>query len=48
MGTKRVGMARVKSLINENINQLKFKTPEILALSTTRLLLASESGATIY
>ena len=48
MGTKRVGMARIKSLINENINQLKFKTPEILALSTTRLLLASESGATIY
>ena len=23
MGTKRVGMARVKSLINENVNQLK-------------------------
>jgi len=48
MGTKRVGMARVKSLINENVNQLKFKTPEILAVSVSRLLLASESGATVY
>ena len=47
MGTKRVGMARVKSLTNENVNQLKFQYPEVIHISGTRTLLASESGATI-
>ncbi len=48
MGTKRVGMARVKSLINENVNQLKLKNQEIKAVSAAIVLKASESGATVY
>ena len=48
MGTKRVGMARVKSLINENVNQMKLKLPQIIRVSGTRLLTAEESGAKIY
>tara|TARA_R110000824_G_C14854774_1_gene640512 strand:- start:117 stop:620 length:504 start_codon:yes stop_codon:yes gene_type:complete len=47
MGTKRVGWARIKSLINENQNQLKVLKPEIIAVSGTRTLTAAESGATI-
>ena len=47
MGTKRVGWARIKSLINENANQLKLLHPQVIAVSGTRTLLASESGATI-
>tara|TARA_R110000824_G_scaffold109494_1_gene257122 strand:- start:879 stop:1391 length:513 start_codon:yes stop_codon:yes gene_type:complete len=47
MGTKRVGWARIKSLINENQNQLKILKPQIIAVSGTRLLAASESGATV-
>ena len=48
IGTKRVGMARVKSLINENVNQMKLKLPQIIRVSGTRLLTAEESGAKIY
>jgi hypothetical protein len=47
MGTKRVGWARIKSLINENSNQLKLLHPQILAVSGTRTLTTAESGATI-
>jgi hypothetical protein len=47
MGTKRVGWARIKSLINENANQLKMLHPQIIAVSGTRTLTAGESGATI-
>ena len=47
MGTKRVGWARIKSLINENANQLKMLYPQVIAVSGTRTLLAAESGATI-
>jgi len=47
MGTKRVGWARIRSLINENQNQLKMMKPQIIAVSKTRTLLTSESGATI-
>ena len=32
MGTKRVGMARVKSLINENVNQIKIYTTAVFVL----------------
>ena len=32
MGTKRVGMARVKSLINENVNQLKLNSQKQIVL----------------
>jgi len=48
MGTKRVGMARVKSLINENVNQLKFKLPQVIRVSGTRTLTEGESGAKVY
>lgn len=47
MGTKRVGWARIKSLINENQNELKLLHPQIVAVSGTKTLKASESGATI-
>ena len=47
MGTKRVGWARIRSLINENANQLKLLHPEVIAVSGTRTLTAAESGATI-
>jgi hypothetical protein len=43
----RVGWARIKSLINENQNQLKMLRPQIVAVSGTKTLKASESGATI-
>ena len=47
MGTKRVGMARVKSLINENLNELHFRKPKFRKFTETAELLASESGQTI-
>ncbi len=47
MGTKRVGMARVKSLINENLNELHFRKPKFRKFTETAALLASESGQTI-
>ena len=47
MGTKRVGMARVRSLINENNNQISRKKRRIIACNGTRTLAASESGSTI-
>ena len=48
MGTKRVGWARIRSLINENGNQLKILKPQIISASAARTLTAAESGATIY
>ena len=48
MGTKRVGMARVKSLINENVNQISRKFRRVIEVNGTRELLASESGASVY
>jgi len=48
MGTKRVGMARVKSLINENNNALSRKFRRIIHVDGTRELLSSESGATVF
>ena len=47
MGTKRVGWARIKSLINENSNQLKLLYPQIIAVSADTTLTAAQSGATI-
>ena len=47
MGTKRVGWARIRSLINENLNQLKILKPQQITVDDTRLLAASESGATL-
>jgi len=46
MGTKRVGWARIRSLINENQNQLKIRNDQVVAATTTTLT-ADQSGATI-
>jgi hypothetical protein len=52
MGTKRVGMARVKSLLNENLNQLKiFKQQQISlvhSVTTNHTLTEAQSGAVLY
>ena len=52
MGTKRVGMARVKSLINENVNQLKLNKQEQINLvynvTSNHTIEASSSGATLF
>ena len=51
MGTKRVGMARVRSLINENTNQLKLNRQKQITLvhnvTTNHTLGADASGATL-
>jgi len=50
MGTKRVGMARVRSLINENTNQLKINRQKQITLvhnvTSNHTLNAADSGAT--
>ena len=46
MGTKRVGMARVKSLINENVNQLAAQRQVVGAITASTSLKAGNSGAT--
>ena len=52
MGSKRVGMARVKSLINENVNQLKLKLQEQISLvhnvTTNHAISADQSGAVFF
>tara|TARA_R110000824_G_scaffold8737_3_gene39568 strand:- start:35803 stop:36315 length:513 start_codon:yes stop_codon:yes gene_type:complete len=49
MGTKRVGWARIRSLINENANQMKFKNDEIVHVNNTATTLtAAQSGATVF
>ena len=48
MGTKRVGWARIRSLINENTNQLKIRNNQVVAVSATTTLTAAQSGATIF
>ena len=49
MGTKRVGMARVKSLINENNNDLKMRKHTVVTAITadTTLTAADHYGAVI-
>jgi hypothetical protein len=46
MGTKRVGWARIKSLINENQNQLGIRNQKVATLATGTTLTASNSGTT--
>ena len=50
MGTKRVGWARIKSLINENQNQLKLRNQQIISVGAgeTKTLSANDSGALVY
>ncbi len=47
MGTKRVGWARIKSLINENQNQLHHLKQGYMALSSDTTLTAADSGKII-
>tara|TARA_R110001583_G_scaffold5202_7_gene28472 strand:- start:2750 stop:3196 length:447 start_codon:yes stop_codon:yes gene_type:complete len=44
MGTKRVGWARIRSLINENANQLKMRRYEFATISTDTTLTAADAG----
>ena len=52
MGTKRVGMARVKALINQNTNQLKLNRQKQISLvhnvTSNHSLAASDSGAVLF
>lgn len=48
MGTKRVGWARIRSLINENTNQLKIRTAQLKAVTAATTLTADDSGAIIH
>ena len=49
MGTKRVGWARIRSLINENQNELKIRNREIISVGAaeTKVLSANDSGALV-
>jgi len=44
MGTKRVGWARIRSLINENQNQIKIRNNKLRALTADTTLTAADSG----
>lgn len=50
MGTKRVGWARIRSLINENQNQLKMRNEQVISVGAaeTKVLTADDSGALVY
>ena len=48
MGTKRVGWARIRSLINENQNQIKVRNDQVIAVTAATTLQAGDSGATVY
>ena len=47
MGTKRVGWARIRSLINENGNELQLKRKTVKEISSTTVLTADDSGSTL-
>jgi hypothetical protein len=47
MGTKRVGMARVKSLINENVNQLQLRRYPYQTISSDTTLTMADAGQII-
>ena len=49
MGTKRIGWARIRSLINENANQMKTKIDEVYHVNNVATTLTeSQSGATVF
>ena len=48
MGTKRVGWARIRSLINENANQVGPKVLRITQCTAATTLTAAQSGTTVY
>jgi hypothetical protein len=47
MGTKRVGFARIKSLINENINALQLRKQEVTTITGATTLTEADSGKLI-
>ena len=47
MGTKRVGWARIRSLINENQNQLQTRYRKVITNTGTETLTEAQSGAII-
>jgi len=47
MGTKRVGWARIRSLINENGNQLRRRNVAVRTLTSDTTLTADDSGKVI-
>jgi len=48
MGTKRVGWARIKSLINENQNALQMRKKVTMTTTADTTLTAADSGKTIF
>ena len=48
MGTKRVGWARIKSLINENQNDLKTLYQQTVNCTAATTLTKAQSGALVY
>ena len=47
MGTKRIGWARIRSLINENTNQMSISRSRYTKATATASLTVSQSGTTI-
>ena len=47
MGTKRIGWARIRSLINENNNQINIRKPRYVSGTETATLTLDQSGQTI-
>ena len=47
MGTKRVGWARIKSLINENANALQMRKEVVLNVTAAKTLTVADSGKLI-
>jgi hypothetical protein len=46
MGTKRVGWARIKSLINESTNGMRFQNQNVETVTADKTLVADDSGKT--
>ena len=47
MGTKRVGHARIRALINENNNLMSIRKPRYVSGTATSTLTAEQSGRTV-
>ncbi len=47
MGVRQIGWARIKSLINENQNQLKHRNTQVVDVSEATTLSADQSGAVV-
>ncbi len=47
MGVRQIGWARIRSLINENQNQLKFRNLQVVDVAGATTLTAGQSGAVV-